>query len=200
MSAKADPDALALRARPRPVTRLNRRMLIGTIVAMVCLVLGVTVWSLRPSLRLSDVRPELHNVDRIARAEGIDRLPPDYSKLVPPKPGARRSDPRQTAARRPGHGDVPCRARKQPDPGLAPPTPRRTDAQRAERRPRARGRGRREGPALLSPEQSEAARQQIPATAADASASEPGRPIPAKPTARPPILNVAVKASCFPQR
>jgi type IV secretion system protein VirB10 len=86
VSAKTDPETLALRARPRPVTRLNRRMLVGMVAAIVCLVMGVTIWSLRPSLRLSDVRPELHNVDRIARAEGIDRLPPDYSKLLPPKP------------------------------------------------------------------------------------------------------------------
>lgn len=86
MTAKADPEALELRARPRPVTRLNRRMLIAAIVALVCLILGVTVWSLQPHLRLADVRPELHNVDRIARAEAVDRLPPDYSKVVPPKP------------------------------------------------------------------------------------------------------------------
>jgi type IV secretion system protein VirB10 len=61
-------------------------MLVGTIAVMVCLVLGVTLWSLRPSLRLAQAGPELHNVDRIARAEGIERLPPDYSKLLPPKP------------------------------------------------------------------------------------------------------------------
>jgi type IV secretion system protein VirB10 len=85
MNTKADPDTLALRARPRPVTRLNRRMLVGTLGVLVCLVLGVTVWSLRPNLRLTDVRPELHNVDRVTRAEGIERLPPDYSKLLPPK-------------------------------------------------------------------------------------------------------------------
>ena len=86
MSTKADPEALELRARPRPVTRLNRRMLIGAILTLIVLILGVTVWSLQPHLRSADVRPELHNVDRIARAEGIDRLPPDYSKVVPPKP------------------------------------------------------------------------------------------------------------------
>lgn len=86
MSAKADPEALELRARPRPVTRLNRRMLIGVIAALVGLILGVTVWSLQPHLRLADVRPELHNVDRITRADAIDRLPPDYSKVAQPKP------------------------------------------------------------------------------------------------------------------
>jgi len=86
VSAKADPEALELRARPRPVTRLNRRMLMGAIAALVGLILGVTVWSLQPHLRLAEVRPEQHNVDRIARAEAIDRLPPDYSKVVQPKP------------------------------------------------------------------------------------------------------------------
>lgn len=91
--SKADPETLALRAPPRPVTRLNRRMLIATVATMVCLVLGVTVWSLQRNLRLVDARPELHNVDRIARVEGLDRLPPDYSKLAPTKPAAPAAPP-----------------------------------------------------------------------------------------------------------
>jgi len=61
-------------------------MLIGAIASLAALILGVTVWSLQRNFRLADVRPELHNVDRIARVEGLDRLPPDYSKLAPPKP------------------------------------------------------------------------------------------------------------------
>lgn len=81
MSTKVDPETLALRAPPRPVTRLSRRMLIGVIVAVVALVMGVMMWSLHKNLRLPDVRPELHNVDRVARAESLDRLPRDYSKL-----------------------------------------------------------------------------------------------------------------------
>lgn len=123
MSSKTDPDTLALRAPPRPVTRLNRRMLMGTIAVMVCLVLGVTLWSLRPSLRLADVRPELHNVDRIARAEGIERLPPDYSKLQPPKP----PEPAIPILGRPLPGDLGIAMHRAEQgtqmPGLASPSP-----------------------------------------------------------------------------
>lgn len=137
MSAKTDPETLALRARPRPVTRLNRRMLIATIAGMVCLVLGVTVWSLRPSLRLSDVRPELHNVDRIARAEGIDRLPPDYSKVPLPKP----AEPAVPILGKPLPGDLGVamlRAEQGSSPTPGFPSTSTADAQRAERASRER--------------------------------------------------------------
>jgi type IV secretion system protein VirB10 len=86
VTPKVDPETLALRAPPRPVTRLSRRMLIVATAAIAAVVMGVTLWSLRGDLRLPEVRPELHNVDRIARAENLDRLPPDYSKLEPHKP------------------------------------------------------------------------------------------------------------------
>ena len=133
MSTKADPEALELRARPRPVTRLNRRMLIGAIVTLVILILGVTVWSLQPHLRLADVRPELHNVDRIARAEGIDRLPPDYSKVVPPKP----AEPAIPQLGRPLPGDLGMAMFRAEQVSPSPPAAG-TDARHAEQANRER--------------------------------------------------------------
>ena len=48
---KADPEAMALRASPRPVTRLNRRVLAVLVGGVSAAVLGATLWSLSPSRR-----------------------------------------------------------------------------------------------------------------------------------------------------
>ncbi|MDZ4048049.1 MAG: TrbI/VirB10 family protein [Pseudoxanthomonas sp.] len=80
---KADPQAMALRAAPRPVTRLNRRMLAVLVGGLSAAVLGATLWSLSPSRRDRNAGTELFNVDRIARAEDLERLPKDYAGLAP---------------------------------------------------------------------------------------------------------------------
>lgn len=85
---KADPDALALRASPRPVTRLNRRMLAVLAGALGIVILGATLWSLQPHKRERNPATELYNVDRVSRADSLDQLPKDYTKVVPmAKPG-----------------------------------------------------------------------------------------------------------------
>lgn len=79
---KVDPDSLALRAQPKPVTRLNRKVLIAGAGTVSLALLGITVWSLQPVQRKSaEQQPELHNVERVARAETIDALPQEYSQL-----------------------------------------------------------------------------------------------------------------------
>jgi type IV secretion system protein VirB10 len=81
------PETVALRARPRPVTRLNRRTLAILAGGLAVVVLGGTLWSLQPVQRRSDDESnELYNVDRVSRAEKLDRLPADYSELPPPVP------------------------------------------------------------------------------------------------------------------
>jgi type IV secretion system protein VirB10 len=80
---KADPQAMALRAAPRPVTRLNRRVLAVLVGGLSAAVLGATLWSLSPSRRDRNAGTELFNVDRIARAEDLERLPKDYAGLAP---------------------------------------------------------------------------------------------------------------------
>jgi type IV secretion system protein TrbI len=84
MQPKEPPESAALRATPRPVMRLNRRTL-ATVVGVSCAaVLGATLWSLQSSTRnRGSVNPELHNVDRVSKAEGLGQLPADYSKLAP---------------------------------------------------------------------------------------------------------------------
>lgn len=84
---KVDPESLALRATPRAVMLLNRRMLVVLAAVLAGAVLGAMLWSLQPPKRQA-VRPgELYNVDRVSRAESIDQLPKDYSRLqLPEKP------------------------------------------------------------------------------------------------------------------
>ncbi|MFT3778347.1 MAG: TrbI/VirB10 family protein [Ottowia sp.] len=81
---KADPEAMALRASPRPVVRLNRRMLAVIAGTLATVVLGATLWSLQPHRRERNPAAELYNVDRIAKAESLDRLPKDYAGVARP--------------------------------------------------------------------------------------------------------------------
>ncbi|WPC06187.1 TrbI/VirB10 family protein [Pseudomonas benzenivorans] len=82
---KEAPEALELRAQPRPVTRLNPRMLALLAGGLAAAVLGALLWSLQPQPRRQGTAPqELYNVDRVARSEGLEQLPADYSQLPPP--------------------------------------------------------------------------------------------------------------------
>lgn len=83
---KVEPEGVALRAPPRPVTRLNRRTLAVSITVLAVAVAGGSMWALQSKGRRGSTdRTELYNVDRVAKADDLDRLPADYSKL-PAKP------------------------------------------------------------------------------------------------------------------
>ncbi|ALJ28478.1 TrbI/VirB10 family protein [Diaphorobacter sp. C33] len=84
-AGKVAPEAVVLRAQPRPVTRLNRRTLAILTGGLSVAVLGATIWSLQPHRRASE-QTELYNVDRVSKSEGLDGLPADYSKLPPKVP------------------------------------------------------------------------------------------------------------------
>lgn len=86
---KVDPDSVALRAAPRPVMRLNRRTLVVSATALALVVAVAAMWALQSQhhRRGAADSSELYNVDRVAKADDLDRLPADYSK-VPPKPAA----------------------------------------------------------------------------------------------------------------
>jgi len=86
-SPKVAPEQVALRAQPRPVARLNRRMLAVLAGGVATAVLGALFWSLRvPERGGMNGADELYNVERIARSEGLTRLPADYSQLPPEVP------------------------------------------------------------------------------------------------------------------
>ncbi len=86
---RADAEPLALRARPRPVTRFNRKVLIG-IAALVCVVVfAATLIALEPvRFGRQGQGEELINTERKAKAEGLDALPRSYSEIKPPELGA----------------------------------------------------------------------------------------------------------------
>ncbi|HGY9628844.1 TPA: TrbI/VirB10 family protein [Pseudomonas putida] len=85
-AGKVAPEAVALRAQPRPVTRLNRRTLAILAGGLSVAVLGALMWSLQPQRRGASEQAELYNVDRVSKSEGLDGLPSDYSKLPPKVP------------------------------------------------------------------------------------------------------------------
>ncbi|EPD42330.1 MULTISPECIES: TrbI/VirB10 family protein [Delftia] len=85
-TGKVAPEAVALRAQPRLVTRLNRRTLAILVGGLSVAVLGATIWSLQPQRRGANEQTELYNVDRVSKSEGLDGLPADYSKLPPQVP------------------------------------------------------------------------------------------------------------------
>ena len=56
-AGKVAPEAVALRAQPRPVTRLNRRTLAILAGGLSVAVLGATIWSLQPQRRGTASKP-----------------------------------------------------------------------------------------------------------------------------------------------
>ncbi len=81
---KVAPETLALRAKPRPVTRLSRRALIllGSVSALT--VGGFAIWALGIQHGGRTPPQELYSTDRKPIAEGLRTLPGDYGSL--PKP------------------------------------------------------------------------------------------------------------------
>lgn len=87
VAGKEDPEKLALRARPKSVTRLNRRTLAVLLGGLALIVLLSTLWAFRdrspePALETT----EQHNVERVSRAEGLATLPSDYRQIPAPTP------------------------------------------------------------------------------------------------------------------
>ena len=83
--AKVGPETLELRARPQPVTRINRKVLIGGAAVLLVLISGIVLVALKPpSLRLGE-RPELFNVDHKPITDGLSKLPATYDGLRPEK-------------------------------------------------------------------------------------------------------------------
>jgi len=84
-NAKVTPEGLELRARPQPVTRINRKVLIGGAAVLLVLISGIVLVALKPpSLRLGE-RPELFNVDHKPITDGLSKLPATYDGLRPEK-------------------------------------------------------------------------------------------------------------------
>jgi type IV secretion system protein TrbI len=82
-SRKVAPESLELRAKPRPVARINRRILVGVIGVGCLLLAGLVLMALNPpSWRGTATGPELITVDRKAMTDGLGRLPSTYEGLI----------------------------------------------------------------------------------------------------------------------
>lgn len=79
-SRKESASALELRARPRPITRLNRKTLAIVLAAFaIATLLAAMVGLRRPRPRSAVEQPEVSGTQRIAHAEGLDTMPRSYS-------------------------------------------------------------------------------------------------------------------------
>ena len=80
---KVPAETLELRARPQPVTRINRRVLIGAAAIVLFFVSALVLVALKPpSLRLGQ-RPELFNVEHKPISDGLAKLPASYDGVRP---------------------------------------------------------------------------------------------------------------------
>ena len=75
---RAAPETLELRARPQPVTRINRKVLIGGAAVFLMLLSGIVLVALKPpSFKVAE-RQELINVDNKPITDGLNKLPATY--------------------------------------------------------------------------------------------------------------------------
>lgn len=87
VAGKEDPEKLALRAKPKPVMRLNRRTLTVLLGGLALIVLLSTLWAFRDrSPERASETTEQHNIERVSRAEGLAALPSDYRQIPAPTP------------------------------------------------------------------------------------------------------------------
>jgi type IV secretion system protein TrbI len=83
--AKVGPETLELRARPQPVTRINRKVVIGATAVLLSLIAFVVLLALKPpSLRLAD-RQELFSVEHKPVTDALSKLPASYDGVRPEK-------------------------------------------------------------------------------------------------------------------
>jgi type IV secretion system protein TrbI len=85
------PEDIELRVKPKPVRRINRKVLMGGTALLSLVLLGAVLVALDPpDFRGGDAPQELYNTDRKPTAEGLAKLPSSYGdipKLGPPLPG-----------------------------------------------------------------------------------------------------------------
>jgi type IV secretion system protein VirB10 len=79
---KEDPATLALRASPRPVTRLNRRTVAVLLGGVGFVVFLATMWALQPKKTAKQsTGPELQATQQVTHADGLQTLPRDYGSI-----------------------------------------------------------------------------------------------------------------------
>jgi type IV secretion system protein TrbI len=90
-ASRKPPDDIELRVKPRPVRRINRKVLMGGTALFSVMLFGAVWFALNPpDFRGRQQAQELYNTDRKPTAEGLAGLPSSYDavpKLGPPLPG-----------------------------------------------------------------------------------------------------------------
>ncbi len=87
---KLDPEALELRARPKAVTRINRKVLMGGSALAMLFIAGAVLLALDPPDWKSGKQAELYQTKRKPKPDGLEQLPSSYEgipRLGPPGPG-----------------------------------------------------------------------------------------------------------------
>lgn len=87
---KIDPERLELRAKPRPITRISRKVLYAGSALVLIFISGAVLIALDPPDWKDGQRTELIDARRNQTPEGIEKLPSSYDsipKLGPPNPG-----------------------------------------------------------------------------------------------------------------
>jgi type IV secretion system protein VirB10 len=82
---KVPPETLGLRARPRPVTRINRKVLIGGAAVVLLLISGIVLVALKPPTLRVGSPSELFNVEHKSITDGLSKLPATYDGMKPDK-------------------------------------------------------------------------------------------------------------------
>ncbi len=81
---KVAAETLDLRAQPRPVTRLNKRVIIGLSGMGLVLMFVATFYALSPPNRSGSGNKELYNVNQKEKPEELSSLPKSYKDYKPP--------------------------------------------------------------------------------------------------------------------
>jgi type IV secretion system protein VirB10 len=80
---KVAPETLELRARPQPVTRINRKVVIGAAAVLLCLISFIVLLALKPpSLRVAGPH-EFFNVEHKPVTDALSKLPASYDGMKP---------------------------------------------------------------------------------------------------------------------
>jgi type IV secretion system protein TrbI len=85
---KVAPDTLELRARPQPVTRINRKVLIGGASVVMVLIAGLVLVALKPPSWRPTTPQELYTVDRKPMSDRLAELPATYDGVGARRPTA----------------------------------------------------------------------------------------------------------------
>lgn len=84
---KVSPESLTLRARPRPVTRFKRKVVIAALGGAALAVFAAAWFALGGAKSAKPTGQELYNTDRKPMADGLASVPTGYDKVKPPALG-----------------------------------------------------------------------------------------------------------------